>query len=390
MSFDQTYVTYIYTASKLNDKPVTFQRCQRSNNHCVREYGYKTVIQLRIMNETTKECFDVFSTKKNHVSVKAVSSTTCSRRIKNLNLNDSILLADNNFGKVISMKNIGYQMVYEYIGDYKTVILIDNVVFCNLNKYHKRTPISSYGIIAYRIKDQKCEFLLIQRKNTHGYTDFIRGRYYNRNPEEMLKIYINEMVDEERVKILSLPFDDLWVDLWLKNNKISRGEYEKAKARFSQINIEKLFEKVEPSKFSMREYGFPKGRRNRKEEQLSCAIREFQEETGLYLDFSNVVSKKITFEENFTGTNGIQYKHVYYLAKISSETRDPRIDSQNVKQCEEIRDVRWSNFEDAIRLFRHYDFEKKQVLKKAYEYISKKEFLIRDGYGRLTSVESFG
>ena len=355
------YVTYIYHGSK------------HEVLDCIEDYGYKTVLKIKTFSQNGSCFFHWYSTKKNHVVIRGAGP----RRVKSLSVGDYVLLKDGFYGRVISIENIGYQPVRKYSGEYKKQLVIDNVCYENITKTHNRTPISSYGIIAYRMmENRRCQFLLVQRKNTHGYTDFIRGRYYNKHPDTMLRLYLSEMVLEERKKLATLSFDQLWADLWIKNNKISRGEYEKAKSRFKALNIKHLLATSESPTFSSQEYGFPKGRRNRKEEQIDCAIREFQEETGLLLEHNSLLSKKITFEETFTGTNGIQYRHLYFVAKISNRTREPRIDSHNLKQCEEIRHVCWADYEDTLEMFRPYDLEKKEVLKKAFEYISKREFLV--------------
>ena len=38
-------------------------------------------------------------------------------------------------------------------------------------------PITSYGIICYYIKNREIKYLMIQRKDTLCYCEFIRGRY---------------------------------------------------------------------------------------------------------------------------------------------------------------------------------------------------------------------
>lgn len=378
------YVTYIYYMSTLttnisNPGNQTFVGPHENENYTIREYGYKTVLEIKLYDETKKKLSTVYTTKKNQIQVKNQGL----KRVKTLRVGESVLLQNGTFARIAEIRNIGYQRVYEYIGKYKDLIYIDNVAFFNVNRNPKRSPISSYGVIAYRVKNQQCQFILVQRKNTHGYTDFIRGRYYNKEPKAMLQLYLNEMVEEERIKIRTLSFDQLWKDLWLQRNKISAGEYEKAKSRFNQINFDTLLinQNFKNAPYSIREYGFPKGRRNRKEDQLQCAMREFEEETAMKINIDQIVSKKTIFEENFVGTNGIQYRHVYFIARYDLSYKEPSIDLRNIKQCEEVRDVKWCTYNEALSLFRHYDHEKKEVLRKAYDYISKLEFLVRDDSG---------
>ena len=55
---------------------------------------------------------------------------------------------------------------------------------------------------------------------------------------------------------------------------------------------------------------------------MKCAIREFEEETDVskneYTLLDNVILK---LTEEFIGSNGVRYKHIYYLAFI----KDPEI-----------------------------------------------------------------
>ena len=57
-----------------------------------------------------------------------------------------------------------------------------DIICLNCNKpghtlkqcYH---PISSYGIIAFKIMNNQILFLMIRRKDTFNYVEFLRGRY---------------------------------------------------------------------------------------------------------------------------------------------------------------------------------------------------------------------
>ena len=66
---------------------------------------------------------------------------------------------------------------------------MNNDIYCNNcgkngHLYHQcKLPITSIGIVAFRIKDQIPEYLMIRRKDSFGYIDFMRGKYspYNIN-----------------------------------------------------------------------------------------------------------------------------------------------------------------------------------------------------------------
>ena len=76
-----------------------------------------------------------------------------------------------------------------------------NFQFCNNcgrngHLFHScKKPISSLGIICYTFHDNKLKFLLICRKDSLGYVDFLRGKYpiYN-------KLYIKNLLEEMTIK----------------------------------------------------------------------------------------------------------------------------------------------------------------------------------------------
>ena len=69
------------------------------------------------------------------------------------------------------------------------------------HQFHQcRSPITSYGIIVFRTSaEHGIQYLMIRRKNSFGYIDFIRGKYIQNNLEH-LQIMFNEMSIEEQRK----------------------------------------------------------------------------------------------------------------------------------------------------------------------------------------------
>lgn len=118
-----------------------------------------------------------------------------------------------------------------------------NTDFCNNcgktgHNYNQcKMPITSFGLIIYRInKNNKPEVLMIRRKDSLGYVEFVRGKYSLMNPNYIINI-LNEMTISEREKLKTMTFDQLWNDLWNGNignqyrseEKISREKYETLK-----------------------------------------------------------------------------------------------------------------------------------------------------------------
>lgn len=234
-------------------------------------------------------------------------------------------------------------------------------------------PITSYGILAYK-KDLKnnTDFLLVQRKDTMGYIDFIRGKY-NNNDQEILRILLGEMTINEKYRILTLSFDKLWQELWLnKNSRVFKHDYESAKKKYEHLDILNLvIDNLDNSKWKEQEFSIPKGRRNNSESVKDCAIREFCEETGYTINDINIKNNMKYIEEFFIGSNGIYYKHVYYIAEIKTD-KVPEIDYTNVLQAGEIKALKWSNYKDTMNTFRNYEVTKRAIIHKVNNLIKNK------------------
>jgi ADP-ribose pyrophosphatase YjhB (NUDIX family) len=258
-----------------------------------------------------------------------------------------------------------------------------NIYCSNCGKYghvYKKCfePITSLGIIAFKVKedengDPKVYFLMVQRKKTLGYVEFIRGRFILDDYKTIHSLFI-QMTKEEIQKISDNNFDDLWRDLWSNNDKKSRNyqlEYELSKKKFYALlgrddkNLHYLCENIKPI-WEFAEWGFPKGRRNIHENNLECAKREFAEETGFKNNDYMILKNIGLFEELFHGTNGIYYKLLYYLAKFNSSKA---INSQIISHSDEISNIKWFSYEDITKVIRDCHIEKKHVIERVNKYI---------------------
>lgn len=263
----------------------------------------------------------------------------------------------------------------------------------NNSHYKKNDPISSYGIIAFTkgkyeynnetkqilesIKDDEdvleynnLKVLMIERRNTMGYDGFIRGKYFDNEKDYILKTYLEEMTHDEREKIKNLSFDELWNDLWCNHNCIQfRQDKVKSKVKYSKLDINKLLGETKTN-YSFTEFGFPKGRKNNKENAINCAEREFSEET-YYKKEDYILLDLPPIVENFKGTNNINYKHVYYFAIMNPSIKKNIVSKNNYKQYEEVSNLEFFTFKDANKIIRTYDTEKKKILKSSFDIIEK-------------------
>lgn len=253
--------------------------------------------------------------------------------------------------------------------------------FCNNcgengHAFHQcRKPITSTGIIVFKKdKGEELKYLMICRKDSLGFVDFMRGKYQTHDPSYIRNIF-NEMTLSEREKVKTMDFDSLWKDLWGENIGIQyRGEERISRDKFKRLTngimssdqyytIETIINEsttdwVEP------EWGFPKGRRNYQEKDISCAIREFEEETGYSSSSVRLVQNLQPFEEVFTGSNYKSYKHCYYLAHMAV---DDGISGEH--QETEVSKVRWLTYDEAMATIRPYNLEKKEVLTRANDLL---------------------
>ena len=70
---------------------------------------------------------------------------------------------------------------------------------------------------------------MVQRKDSLGYVDFLRGKF-NINNDFNLRNIISEMTEEEIENIKNFSYSELWNKLWnKKNEKYERKNEEKGK-----------------------------------------------------------------------------------------------------------------------------------------------------------------
>jgi len=247
-------------------------------------------------------------------------------------------------------------------------------MFCNNcgkagHLYHKcKKPISSIGIIAFRLsekEEKKFEYLMICRKDSLGFIDFMRGKYPLHNKSYIQNI-IDEMTNKEKKDLLEKNFRTLWNELWgdfmgsqyRVEEKNSREKFEKIKKGFLGIRLEDFIEKSKTN-WTKPEWGFPKGRRNYQENDLTCALREFQEETGYIKEQINIIQNLMPFEEIFTGSNMKSYKHKYFIGFV-----EKNIKSIYDYQLSEVSEMGWFTLEECLKKIRPYNLEKKEIVQR--------------------------
>jgi 8-oxo-dGTP pyrophosphatase MutT (NUDIX family) len=239
-------------------------------------------------------------------------------------------------------------------------------------------PLMSFGIICFRTVTDPVsgkytvQYLMIQRKDSLSFMEFIRGKY-KLEQIEYIKQLLSCMTQIERAALLTQSFDFLWNYVWYQPTMTKPStEFLEAKRKFDSlregvfigqdlVTMEALLQDA-PSPYDEPEWGFPKGRRKLHEDDKDCAIREFCEETGFQKEDIQVLPQLAPFEEIFFGTNNVLYRHSYYIARMTRTDRDHIIvDPANLNQAREVGAVQWFNFEEALLHIRAHNRERKQL-----------------------------
>jgi ADP-ribose pyrophosphatase YjhB (NUDIX family) len=252
------------------------------------------------------------------------------------------------------------------------------------HQFHQcKLPITSYGIILFRSSEKGIQYLMIRRKNSFGFIDFMRGKYIYNNVEH-LQIMVDEMSVLEKEQIKLHDFNTLWRSMWgikeaetdpvetndntskniqYKSEEIaSQKKFDNLKAGIQLgentelINLGNLIDNSS-TKWKETEWEFPKGRRNYQERDLDCALREFEEETGLSKHNIKIIENIMPFEEIFLGSNHKSYKHKYFLAYTDIET-----DELDKYQETEVSKLDWKTLDECLESIRPYNLEKKQLI----------------------------
>lgn len=273
-------------------------------------------------------------------------------------------------------------------------------------------PVSSYGVLVFRWisnvekwpqVNEYCsdttsssgtrglipEVLMIQRKDSLGFMDIMRGKYKVNEPDYIRK-QIRGMTADERSKLENMGFDDIWHLLWGSDTEssqryahdrvVSKQKLAELRAGIELPTGEKYtlsdLLRQEPLLYNTPEWGFPKGRRDPHESDVQCAFRELEEETSINENELMKVTNVSPFIEQFYGSNGIHYRHSYYLAQYVGQ-RNVSFNALNSEMAREIGNLAWVNICDAVELLRPENFEKRLILNMLFTLLNKYSPIMR-------------
>ena len=266
----------------------------------------------------------------------------------------------------------------------------DDGTLQNTNMSYDKGVRKSSGMACCRFNNDtnRLEVLLIKKRYTYSFVAFVFGQYHKKD-EKRLKYLFNGMTLQEKIDILSLKFDMLWYKIWLEFpeiyiqpiiefdvsstlsisntwkelykqkaasnfvpyniNSISKLDFyikkkNKFESSFALDNGKRLKSLIMDTKNNELIWEIPKGRKNRKETVLDCAIREFKEETGVDIDSYNIMFNIKPVTESYISAN-VKYIHNYYMA-YTSKKFEPSVNFSREAQISEVDSIRWVNLNE--------------------------------------------
>jgi 8-oxo-dGTP pyrophosphatase MutT (NUDIX family) len=291
-------------------------------------------------------------------------------------------------------------------------------------------PLSSYGVICfYRAESGEYQVVMVRRQHTMSYVEFLRGKYDVNGAEYLVELF-SSMTRAEIEFITTNPsFEVLRRDLGMDNNwkRAYKAEYDNSELKFNYIlnlgilaniihavnyiwgeefaevgNLElapvekfwsadgktgdarlaELRQHFNPSRrklYEEPEWGLPKGRRDNKETDLQCAIREFQEETQITGNDITIYKNILPLEEVYVGNNGVKYRHIYFIAELTRDITGPDASDTKFAGNKEIGGVRVFDQPAALGILREHCVEKRKILQKAFYIINNVNYYFTKG-----------
>lgn len=233
----------------------------------------------------------------------------------------------------------------------------------------------SYGIACCRLISDGPQVLMVKKRYTYSYFDFIMGRYKGINDIVRLQYLFNNMTFHEKLDILNCDFEKMWYRIWLGSPEKEKKEngyfknltsykfnnsktlntpnldriYKSKKKRFesnfgNQYGKDRLRDMINHSTSSEKVWEIPKGGKKGIEKPMDTAIREFNEETNLmtknYYIYFDIKPKVESYIDG-----GTLWKNIYYIAEINEVYKEPKLDFFS-HQVNEIEAIKWVGFRD--------------------------------------------
>lgn len=173
--------------------------------------------------------------------------------------------------------------------------------------------VESYGLIVRH----RHHYLIVQNRDTEAFIYFFYANILKWSANHCRRVFRNFSADEKQ-RLLFYPFHDIYMDLYVhyqehthrRQYEIARRNYEFFKSQPWMIRLLVLTKTCEVP------FLFPKGRIEKNETPVECALREFWEETRVDISaFHHLVdtSKCLTYECYRPFYRFISVNHLFVL-----------------------------------------------------------------------------
>lgn len=237
----------------------------------------------------------------------------------------------------------------------------------------------SYGLICCRKRpDAEVEFLMIEKRYTHAFFNFVFGRYH-KNDKQQLRTLFNNMTIAEKLSIQTLQFESIWKQLLVNLPHFTQFYKLKKIRENNNYDDAKNFELKQAkfyTTFSYDKYRYlksllnnttnaeplwepPKGRSIESESGVQTAIREFKEETNINHTQYTIHDVKPIRQVFYTGK--IRHEHHYFIATINDYNFEPKMLFSNFEQSIEVGNIRWISL-SKMRLLNNNNIAKNRIL----------------------------
>jgi len=169
----------------------------------------------------------------------------------------------------------------------------------------------SFGIACMRYTHGVPEILMIRKRITYAFSDFVRGLYSAR--EDLINLF-NNMTADEKLCILSFRFSHVYYHYNL--SLVSGDQYRKYKNMFD-ATLEKygnsLRKIILTSHNIQLMWEIPKGQPQNRESDIFAAMREFHEEALIAKQHYIIFPAKV---KQSHVDMGVRYVYTYYFARL--------------------------------------------------------------------------
>ena len=215
-----------------------------------------------------------------------------------------------------------------------------------------------YGIILCTKINHVLHFALVKRRSSYGLVHILRG---NLDPKAFAELSIHEKTQLMHICRMDFGWQDIFEEMCLSiAEPLHTDRFYRYLDTFIQNRktIMGMLQKT-PTLFPYGVWGFPKGKRERNETGLECALRELSEETDISPQDIEVCNVKLPVE-NYNG-----WLYQYYVCIMRDGCVEDRIKDEG-----EISDLVWCSFEEALRLIPEVMEQKKGQLRYVYNLMN--------------------